>query len=80
MLPCLWISNHSVPAGIPTAVPTVLAPEISEVKVSEKVRAVMVFFLEKKGGKRGFAIDWNFPSISSMLFSSTYIYRSLTIC
>lgn len=53
MLPCLWISNHSVPAGIPTAVPTVLAPEISEVKVSEKVRAVMgVFFLEKKG-KRG---------------------------
>ena len=44
MLPCLWISNHSVPAGIPTAVPTVLAPEISEVKVSDKVRAVMGFF------------------------------------
>ena len=44
MLPCLWISNHSVPAGIPTAVPTVLAPEISKVKVSEKVRAVMGVF------------------------------------
>ena len=42
-----------MPAGIPTAVPTVLAPEISEVKVSEKVRAVMVFFLEKKRGEKG---------------------------
>lgn len=51
MLPCLWISNRSVPAGIPTAVPTVLAPESSEVKGSEKVRAVMMFG-RKKGEKR----------------------------
>lgn len=79
MLPCLWISNHSVPAGIPTAAPTVLAPEISEGKLSEKIGAVMMFG-RKRGKKKHFAIDWNFPSISSTLFSSTYIYRPLTIC